>query len=125
MLWRIVNAEPRPEYGLWLCFEDGTEGKASVRHLVGKGVFKAWEDEAEFRKVSIDKESGTVTWPGGLDLAPDPIYDQLVTAGSTAPSSAQRRAPSRTRLGSHELEEQLRRLDLSNDTRDGAKRPNQ
>ncbi len=88
MLWRIVRVEPRPAYSLWICFEDGTEGEVSVRHLVGKGVFKAWEDEDVFRKVSIDEESGTVSWPGGLDLAPDSIYEQLATAGSTAPSSA-------------------------------------
>ena len=88
MLWRIVETKPRPGYRLWVRFEDGTAGEISVSHLVGKGVFKVWEDEAEFLKVSIDEESGTVTWPGGLDLAPDSIYDQLIAADSPAPSSA-------------------------------------
>jgi len=84
MLHRIVAAEPRPDYHLWLRFEDGLEGEVSVAHLVGPGVFAAWNDEAEFEKVRVDPESDTVTWPGGLDLAPDALHRRLREAGSPA-----------------------------------------
>ncbi|MGI8844177.1 MAG: DUF2442 domain-containing protein [Gemmatimonadaceae bacterium] len=45
--------------------------------LVGKGVFAKWEDPREFEKVYIDKEMGTVAWPGDLDLAPDGLYREV------------------------------------------------
>jgi hypothetical protein len=85
MLDRIVAAEARPDYHLWLRFEDGLEGEVSVKHLVGKGVFAAWSDEAEFHKVFVDPESGTVAWPGDVDLAPDALYERLAKATSGAP----------------------------------------
>ena len=84
MLDRIVAAEARPEYHIWVRFEDGLEGELSVAHLVGRGVFSSWNDEAEFTKVFVDQESGTVAWPGGIDLAPDALYSRLVEAAPAA-----------------------------------------
>ena len=77
MLHRIVELDARPEYRLWLRFEDGVEGEVDLSDLVGQGVFRAWTDPAVFRAVTIDAESGTVTWPQGVDLAPDALYQDL------------------------------------------------
>jgi hypothetical protein len=33
-------------------------------------------DPAFFAQVTVDPEAGTVTWPGGVDLAPEPLYEQ-------------------------------------------------
>lgn len=84
MLDRIVEAEARPDYCLWVRFEDGLDGEVSLTHLVGRGVFSSWSDESEFLKVYIDPESGTVAWPGGVDLAPDALHLRLAEAASTA-----------------------------------------
>lgn len=80
MLDRIVAVEARPHYRVWLRFEDGLEGELSLAHLVGHGVFAPWTDEAEFRKVFVDPESGTIAWPGGVDLAPDALHHRLKEA---------------------------------------------
>lgn len=74
MLHRIVAAKARPNYRLWIRFADGKEGEVDLSSLVGKGVFARWEDPAEFEKVYIDEETGTVAWPGGIDLAPDALH---------------------------------------------------
>ena len=74
MLYRIVDAKALPSYRLWVRFEDGVEGEVDVSDLVGKGVFKAWQDPEFFNQVYIDEEAGTVAWPGDLDLAPDALY---------------------------------------------------
>lgn len=76
---RIVEAEPREQYRLWIRFEDGTEGEVDLSNLVGKGVFGSWEDPAEFRKVYIDTDTHTVAWPGGIDLCPDSLYEDVVS----------------------------------------------
>jgi hypothetical protein len=86
MLDRIVAVEARPNYHVWIRFEDGLEGQVSLGHLVGRGVFAVCEDEAEFRKVFIDADSGTIAWPGGLDLAPDGLHQRLATSQSPASS---------------------------------------
>lgn len=57
--------------------------------LVGKGVFESWEDRSEFERASIDDETGTLTWPGGIDLCPHSLYQEV-----TGQSVLRRRAPS-------------------------------
>lgn len=88
MLDQIVAAEARPDYHIWIRFDDGLEGELSLAHLVGHGVFASWTDEAEFRKVFIDEESGTIAWPGGVDLAPDALHHRLREATSPATSTS-------------------------------------
>ncbi len=77
MLHSIVDVDARPEYRLWLQFEDGVEGVIDLSDLVGRGVFAAWTDLKVFQAVTIDLESGTVAWPHGIDLAPDTLYQEL------------------------------------------------
>jgi hypothetical protein len=40
-------------------------------------VFAAQRDEAEFRKVQVDPELGTITRPTGADLCPDVPYERV------------------------------------------------
>ncbi len=83
MLYRIEDVEARPQYRLWIRFADGVEGEVDLSHLVGKGVFAPWQDPDEFEKVFVDPETATAAWPGGIDLAPDALYQQIasITAG--------------------------------------------
>jgi hypothetical protein len=71
---RIIKVEPKAIYRVWIQFEDGASGEVDLSDLVGKGVFERWTDEEEFRKVRIDEETGTIAWPGEIDLAPDALY---------------------------------------------------
>lgn len=43
------------------------------------GLFAALRDEALFRQVGL--EWGAVTWPNGLDLAPDAMYEAIRKQG--------------------------------------------
>ncbi len=78
MLYRITKVEPRERYRLWIHFEDGAEGEVDLSDIAGKGVFSRWTDSDEFFRVRIDEESGTLVWPGGLDVAPDRLYVDVV-----------------------------------------------
>ena len=86
MLNPITAAEPRSGYRLWIRFADGVQGEVALEHLVGKGVFEPWKDKDEFSKVTIDPDSGTVAWPGGIDLAPDALYSEITGASASSPS---------------------------------------
>ena len=55
--------------------------------LAGRGVFKRWvDDPSEFAQVAVDRESGTIVWPGGLDVAPDRLYSDIARSGKNASS---------------------------------------
>jgi len=74
---RIVAAEARPGYRLWLRFTDGAEGDVDLSHLVGRAVFTRWADATEFARVRVDPTIGTVSWPGDIDLDPDALYAKV------------------------------------------------
>jgi hypothetical protein len=80
---RIASARPLPGYRLSIRFEDGVEGEVDLTDLVGKGVFSAWTDPVEFAKVSIDPQTHTVTWPGGIDLCPESLYQDVAALAET------------------------------------------
>ena len=43
---RPMAVKPREGYRIWLRYSDGEEGEVDLSHLVGKGVFKVWDDVA-------------------------------------------------------------------------------
>ena len=81
MLYDVIAAEAREGFKVWVRFENGVEGEADLSDLAGRGVFKRWTDNpAEFSEVSVDPESGTLIWPGGLDVAPERLYSEVIEA---------------------------------------------
>jgi hypothetical protein len=40
-------------------------------------VFEDARTPEGFAKVAVDRETGTVVWPGGADLAPDTLYERV------------------------------------------------
>lgn len=77
---RIVEVKVVKPYTVWLRFSDGVCGSLDLSELVGKGVFAAWNDPPVFNAVTIDPEAHTLCWPGGIDLAPEVLYEELKQA---------------------------------------------
>ena len=78
MLKNIVAVEPTKDYRLRLRFEDGTEGEVDVAGMIQfKGIFAPLKDRAEFLKVSVNPELGTICWPNGADLDLDVLYAKV------------------------------------------------
>lgn len=78
MIPDVVSVEPTEGYRLLLTFDDGTVGEVDVGALVRfVGVFEPLRDPAEFRKVRVDAEAGTVAWPNGADLDPLVLYSKV------------------------------------------------
>ena len=75
---RIVDVEARTDYRVWIRFADGVDGEIDLSDLAGSGVFEIWKDPIEFRKVFVDRETGTIAWPGGIDLCPDTLYEDVI-----------------------------------------------
>lgn len=61
---------------LRLLFSDGTAGDVDFSSERWDGVLAPLNDPAYFAEVAVDPEAGTVMWPGGIDLAPEPLYEQ-------------------------------------------------
>jgi hypothetical protein len=64
---------------LELAFADGLTGEVDVLGRMRGPVFDRARTPEGFSEAALDAESGTVTWPGGADLAPDTLYERVRT----------------------------------------------
>ena len=81
MMHRVTACKAEEDYRLWIRFDDGLEGSVFLGDLLEIGAFKLWCDVREFEKVSVDPETATVTWQGGIRLDPDVLYQELEKSG--------------------------------------------
>ncbi|HEY8658793.1 MAG TPA: DUF2442 domain-containing protein [Hanamia sp.] len=65
---KITSVEAIAKYKLKIHFADGIQGVYEVSDLAGKEVFKIWDIDNNFFKVFINKESGSISWPGEIDI---------------------------------------------------------
>lgn len=70
----VTAVEVIGDYRLRLTFEDGTVGDVDFSDREWRGVFEPLRDPSYFACVELDSDGGTIAWPGGLDMAPEPLY---------------------------------------------------
>jgi hypothetical protein len=70
----ITAVEVIGDHRLRLTFEDSTVGDVDLSEREWRGVFEPLRDSAYFARVKVDPEAGTITWPNGVDMAPEPLY---------------------------------------------------
>ncbi len=80
----VVSVEISGEYRLRLTFDDGTIGEVDFAGREWRGVFEPLRDPDYFARVAVDAEAGTVKWPDGADMAPEPLYAEARRNSSRA-----------------------------------------
>jgi hypothetical protein len=73
-LFDVTAVEVVGNHRLRLTFEDGTVGDVDFSGREWRGVFQPLRDASYFARVELDPEAGTIAWPDGLDMAPEPLY---------------------------------------------------
>jgi hypothetical protein len=82
----VAEVRVLENFSLEVRFFDGTSGMVDMSSLIQShtaGVFAVLADPDRFCQARV--ELGTVTWPGGLDLAPDAMYAALKEEGCWRP----------------------------------------
>ena len=80
--WRVASVTSLDGLRLRVRFHDGLEGEVDMSTFVRSeraGVFAVLRDENLFRQARA--EMGAVTWPQGLDLAPDRMHAEISAKG--------------------------------------------
>jgi Protein of unknown function (DUF2442) len=72
----VVGAAVVGEHMLRVLFSDGTVGDIDFSAERWTGVLAPLNDPAYFAEVTVDLVAGTVAWPDGIDLVPEPLYEQ-------------------------------------------------
>ena len=83
--WSIVHFHVLSDFKIKVSFADGTNGVADLAPRLSQGTlgdgFDALCDQAVFARVYL--EHGALTWPGGIDLAPDAMYQRIRESGTS------------------------------------------
>jgi len=82
---KIVACKPKPNYRVWIRFEDGLEGEVDLSHLVGKGVFEAWKSVDFFNQVYVSSKTNTLTWGDEIDLDPYVLREKISNSKHSNP----------------------------------------
>jgi hypothetical protein len=73
MEWDIIDFSLLDGYKIRLTFTTGETGVVDLKPYTTRGgVFSRFIDIDYFRSVYVD--SGVLTWPGGVDIAPETVY---------------------------------------------------
>ena len=72
----VTEVEPREGCRIWLRYSDGSAGEVDLSDLLGKGVFRAWNDPGFFDRVHVTPH-GAVAWSEEIELCPDALYIEL------------------------------------------------
>lgn len=75
----VVGVAVLGDHVLRLLFSDATVGDVDFSAERWTGVLEPLNDPAYFARVAVDADAGTIVWPDGLDLAPEPLYEQAST----------------------------------------------
>jgi hypothetical protein len=76
MVW-VVEAKYVKDYQVWLRFNDNTEKVIDFKNKIfseKRTVFMPLKDIEYFRQVFLNRESDTIQWPNGADIAPETLY---------------------------------------------------
>jgi len=75
MYWDIVEVENKGVRTFKVIFADGLTGEVVLDTSFCSGVFKPLLDDEILKQVRV--ENGVITWPNGLDLAPDTMHREI------------------------------------------------
>jgi len=92
-VWSIVRFQVLSNFKIEVSFADGTTGVADLAPRLSQGPlgdgFDALCNQAAFARVYL--EHGALTWPGGIDLAPDAMYQRIRDSGTSTLAAKSRR----------------------------------
>lgn len=84
ILLHILQAEYLKEYMIQVTFNDGTGGVANFMDKIfqdKREIVQSLKDVALFKSFTV--KAHTITWPNGLDFAPEFIKSLISTSASS------------------------------------------
>lgn len=75
MYWDVIEVRPVAPRTLAVRFADGVAGTLHLGRSFCTGVFAPLLEDDLVKQAQV--QEGVLTWPNGLDLAPDTMYREI------------------------------------------------
>ena len=69
---------------LRIVFTDGLIRELDFRDTL-RGILATIDDDKAFAAVTVDEITGTISWPGGIDMDPDVLHGDFAPASGPSP----------------------------------------
>jgi hypothetical protein len=69
---KVMAVRANDDFSLDLKFNDGSTRRFDVKPYLEYGIFNELKDKGYFKRVKV--AFGTVQWPNGQDISPEPLY---------------------------------------------------
>ena len=74
----VIEVKHLDGHRLEIAFENGERGIVDLKNYALKGgVFVQFSNLDFFRQVRVNKDLGTICWPGGADIAPETLHQMV------------------------------------------------
>jgi len=74
----VVGVAVIGPHQLRLLFDDGMVGDIDFSSWQWSGILEPLRDPSFFAQVRVDPEAATIVWPNGIDMAPEPLYEEAL-----------------------------------------------
>jgi len=74
---KVTHLERLGEYRLRLTFSDGIVGDIDLADELWGEMFEPLRDLAQFNRIHVYPELGTLVWPNVADLDPEGLHDAV------------------------------------------------
>lgn len=74
---RVTQVKYIANYSLCIWFDDRTHGIIDLCDHLNGPMFESLKDIDFFKQVFVDPELDTITWPNGVDLAPEFLKEHI------------------------------------------------
>ena len=75
----IIQAKWIKGYTVELTFNNLRKGRVDFEKYLGRGVFKELTKVEKFKRFKVNAELGTLCWSNGADIAPEVLYQEVVS----------------------------------------------
>ena len=73
---RVKKAKAEKGYKIHLVFSNGENKVFDASPLINQGIFRELINQTVFKSIRVSH--GSVQWPGGQDICPDPLYEDSI-----------------------------------------------
>lgn len=75
MKYHVIEANYLDDYRIFCKFKDGKQGIVDLSKELDGSIFEPLKDMNNFIAFKVGKESKTIEWENGADIAPEFLYD--------------------------------------------------
>ena len=75
MFIHVKDVRYENRHRLRLAFDDGTVKIVDLKNELDGPVFEPLRNVEFFRRVKVNRNTGTIEWPNGADIAPEFLYE--------------------------------------------------